>query len=116
MKKEHGHVKVKERKGKEVVLMKIAIAGGSGFVGTALIDELSKENHDIYILTRHPEKFKKQTNLTYINWLAKEAQPEKHLAGLDVFINLAGESLTSGVGHLNENAGLSKAGSKLPKR
>lgn len=96
MKKEHGHVKVKERKGKEVVLMKIAIAGGSGFVGTALIDELSKENHDIYILTRHPEKFKKQTNLTYINWLAKEAQPEKHLAGLDVFINLAGESLNSG--------------------
>ncbi|MEY8188452.1 TIGR01777 family oxidoreductase [Peribacillus simplex] len=76
--------------------MKIAIAGGSGFVGTALIDELSKENHDIYILTRHPEKFKKQTNLTYINWLAKEAQPEKHLAGLDVFINLAGESLNSG--------------------
>ncbi|MET1177115.1 TIGR01777 family oxidoreductase [Peribacillus simplex] len=76
--------------------MKIAIAGGSGFVGTALIDELSKENHDIYILTRHPEKFKKQTNLTYINWLAKEAQPEKHLAGLDVFINLAGESLNIG--------------------
>ncbi|MFF2459657.1 TIGR01777 family oxidoreductase [Peribacillus simplex] len=76
--------------------MKIAIAGGSGFVGTALIDELSKENHDIYILTRHPKKFKKQTNLTYIGWLTKEAQPEKHLAGLDVFINLAGESLNSG--------------------
>lgn len=76
--------------------MKIAIAGGSGFVGTALIDELSKENHDIYILTRHPEKFKKQTNFTYIGWLTKKAQPEKHLAGLDVFINLAGESLNSG--------------------
>lgn len=96
MKKEHGHVKVKERKGKEVVFMKIAIAGGSGFVGTALIDELSKENHDIYILTRHPEKLKKQTNLTYISWLTKGAHPEKHLAGLDVFINLAGESLNSG--------------------
>lgn len=38
--------------------MKIAIAGGSGFVGTALIDELLKENHDLYILTRHPEKYK----------------------------------------------------------
>ncbi|MFE4812933.1 TIGR01777 family oxidoreductase [Peribacillus simplex] len=76
--------------------MKIAIAGGSGFVGTALIDELSKENHDIYILTRHPEKLKKQTNLTYIGWLTKDAKPEKHLAGLDAFINLAGESLNSG--------------------
>lgn len=96
MKKEHGHVKVKERQGKEVVFMKIAIAGGSGFVGTALIDELLKENHDIYILTRHPEKFKKQTNLTYIGWLTEEATPEMHLEGLDVFINLAGESLNSG--------------------
>ncbi|MGG3497090.1 TIGR01777 family oxidoreductase [Peribacillus simplex] len=76
--------------------MKIAIAGGSGFVGTALIDELSKENHDIYILTRHPEKFKKRTNSTYIGWLTKDAKPEKHLEGLDVFINLAGESLNSG--------------------
>ncbi|MGE7906851.1 TIGR01777 family oxidoreductase [Peribacillus sp. NPDC094092] len=76
--------------------MKIAIAGGSGFVGSALIDELSKENHEIYILTRHPEKFNKQTNLTYIGWLTEEAKPEKHLAGLDVFINLAGESLNSG--------------------
>lgn len=90
--KEHGHVKVKERQGKEVVFMKIAIAGGSGFVGTALIDELSKENHDIYILTRHPENFKKQTNLTYIGWLTKEATPEMHLRGsmcsLTLLVNL----------------------------
>ncbi|MGE7763138.1 TIGR01777 family oxidoreductase [Peribacillus sp. NPDC097895] len=76
--------------------MKIAIAGGSGFVGTALIDELSKENHDIYILTRHPEKFNKQANLTYIGWLIDNAKPERHLEGIDVFINLAGESLSSG--------------------
>lgn len=87
---------MKERKGKEVVFMKIAIAGGSGFVGTALIDEILKENHDIYILTRHPEKFKKQENPTYIGWLTKDAKPEMHLEGLDVFINLAGESLNSG--------------------
>ncbi|MGE7877583.1 TIGR01777 family oxidoreductase [Peribacillus muralis] len=76
--------------------MKIAIAGGSGFVGTALIDELLKENHDLYILTRHPEKYKKQPMLQYIGWLTENAKPENHLAGLDAFINLAGESLNEG--------------------
>ena len=51
-------------------------------------DELSKENHDIYILTRHPEKFNKQTNLTYIGWLTKDAKPEKYLAGPVSFVDI----------------------------
>ncbi|MFD9628069.1 TIGR01777 family oxidoreductase [Peribacillus muralis] len=76
--------------------MKIAIAGGSGFVGTALIEELLKENHDLYILTRHPEKYKNQPKLQYIGWLTEKAKPEDHLIGLDAFINLAGESLNDG--------------------
>lgn len=76
--------------------MKIAIAGGSGFVGTALIDELLKENHDLYILTRHPDKYKRRENLQYIGWLTPDSSPEQHLEGLDVFVNLAGESLNSG--------------------
>jgi len=29
--------------------MKILISGGSGFIGTRLIDELEKENHEIII-------------------------------------------------------------------
>ncbi|MEC2057184.1 TIGR01777 family oxidoreductase [Peribacillus psychrosaccharolyticus] len=76
--------------------MKIAIAGGSGFVGTALIDALLKEEHDLYILTRNPEKYTQTKNLHYIKWLNKDAVPEKNLKGLDIFINLAGESLNSG--------------------
>ncbi|WP_285768843.1 TIGR01777 family oxidoreductase [Peribacillus sp. SI8-4] len=76
--------------------MKIAIAGGSGFVGTALIDELLKEDHELYILTRHPEKYNNQPKLQYIGWLTENAKPEDQLAGLDAFINLAGESLNGG--------------------
>ena len=76
--------------------MKIAIAGGTGFVGTALIKELVKENHELFILTRHPEKYKKQAHLSYIGWLYDGATPEKELADLDGFINLAGESLNGG--------------------
>lgn len=76
--------------------MKIAIAGGTGFVGTALIQELIKEHHELLILTRHPEKYNKQENLTYIGWLHDGATPEKELEGLDGFINLAGEPLNGG--------------------
>jgi uncharacterized protein len=76
--------------------MKIAIAGGSGFVGTALTNELLRENHDIYILTRNPEKYKSDGSVQYVRWLSDGASPEKDLEGIDIFINLAGESLNSG--------------------
>ena len=76
--------------------MKIAIAGGTGFVGTALIRELIKGQHELYILTRHPEEFRNQAHLSYIGWLYKEATPENELKDIDIFINLAGESLNSG--------------------
>lgn len=96
MKKEPERVTVKERQKKDVIFMKIAIAGGSGFVGTALIDELLKENHELYILTRHPDQHKKQKHIHYVGWLSAGASPERQLEDLDVFINLAGESLNSG--------------------
>lgn len=77
--------------------MKVAIAGGSGFVGTALTEELLKEKHEIYILTRDPDKYKAFDSVTYVKWLADGANPEETLEGIDVFINLAGESLNSGL-------------------
>lgn len=76
--------------------MKIAIAGGSGFVGMALIQELRKENHEIYILTRNPENKKPITGVKYVKWLDQSASPENELAGIYAFINLSGESLNSG--------------------
>ncbi len=76
--------------------MKIAIAGGTGFVGTALIKELVKQQHELLILTRHPEKYQSQEKLSYIGWLYDGAIPEKELEDLDGFINLAGESLNGG--------------------
>lgn len=76
--------------------MKIAIAGGTGFVGTALIKELLKEHHELFILTRNPEKYKNQEHLSYIGWLYDGATPENKLEDIDGFINLAGEPLNSG--------------------
>ena len=77
-------------------MMKIAIAGGSGFVGQAITQLLLAEQHDIYILTRHIAKQSPHEQLTYVQWLNELDQPEKMLEQTDVFINLAGESLNSG--------------------
>ncbi|WP_338150304.1 hypothetical protein [Peribacillus frigoritolerans] len=43
MKKEHGHVKVKERQGMEVVFMKIAIAGGTVLSAQPLLMNYQKK-------------------------------------------------------------------------
>ena len=36
--------------------MKVLIAGGSGFLGTALRTSLVKDGHDVFILTRRASK------------------------------------------------------------
>lgn len=76
--------------------MKIAIAGGSGFIGEAVRDELLKQGHQVYILTRSTASAKSIKNVVYIQWLSEGDQPENRLEGVNAFINLAGESLSSG--------------------
>ncbi|SEB16586.1 hypothetical protein SAMN05421743_12240 [Thalassobacillus cyri] len=76
--------------------MKIAITGGTGFVGQNLTRHFVLEGHDVYVLTRSPEKHKDTKNITYIGWLKPEFAPEAQLNELDAVINLAGESLNSG--------------------
>ncbi|GEN55399.1 TIGR01777 family oxidoreductase [Halobacillus faecis] len=76
--------------------MKIAITGGTGFVGTQLKEKLVQEGHDVYILTRSPKKYKDTEQVTYVGWLKEEFHPENELPVLDAIVNLAGESLNSG--------------------
>ncbi|WP_281659588.1 TIGR01777 family oxidoreductase [Halobacillus sp. Cin3] len=76
--------------------MKIAVTGGTGFVGQKLVQALKKEGHDIYILTRSPEKHQNTDQVTYVGWLKESFSPEKKLPVLDAIVNLAGESLNSG--------------------
>ncbi|MBM7704421.1 TIGR01777 family oxidoreductase [Metabacillus iocasae] len=76
--------------------MKIVIAGGTGFVGTALTNHFLTNKHEVYILTRNTNKPAHDPKLHYVEWLTEGSSPESELEGADVFINLAGVSLNSG--------------------
>ncbi|GLC90305.1 TIGR01777 family oxidoreductase [Lysinibacillus piscis] len=74
--------------------MKIAIAGGTGFVGQALTKLLQQEGHEIIILTRQSSK--QRQSIQYVQWLSPTSTPQQALEGVDAFVNLAGVSLNAG--------------------
>ncbi|MDR4887588.1 TIGR01777 family oxidoreductase [Fredinandcohnia sp. QZ13] len=76
--------------------MKIAIAGGTGFVGKSLTDYLLDQNHEVFILTRNAAKASHHPRLSFVEWLKVNSAPETELQDVDAVINLAGESLNSG--------------------
>jgi uncharacterized protein len=76
--------------------MKIVIAGGTGFVGKALVNELVRQNHEVVILTRNTGRLEQSGQITYVQWLSKKANPIEYLQDIDYFVNLAGESINSG--------------------
>ena len=69
--------------------MKIIIPGGSGHVGQALLEALTKLNHDAIILSRRPSTAKH-----LVQWDGKTIGPwADEIDGADVVINLAGRSV-----------------------
>lgn len=74
--------------------MKIVIAGGTGFVGKALIQLLQDNGHDIFVLTRHESKL--ENGVHYVQWLHQQEQTLAIFEGVDAFVNLAGVSLNNG--------------------
>jgi len=76
--------------------MKVVVAGGSGFIGSALIPRLHADGHDVILLTRNPDaarprigvraKLEKWNGVNGGLW-------EAHLDGADAVINFAGEPL-----------------------
>ena len=65
--------------------MKIVIAGGTGFLGTALAASLRRDAHVVTIVTRTPSA------PDHVPWSDVHA-----FDGIDAVINLAGESLANG--------------------
>lgn len=71
--------------------MKIAIAGGTGFIGQQLTEFFLTKGYHVYILTRS-QKTSSEKNLHYMNWLNDTEVPIV-LETFDVVINLAGKSI-----------------------
>lgn len=70
--------------------MKIVIPGGSGQVGTVLRRSLEREGHEVYILTRLPDK----DDARRIAWDGKNPGDwTEAFEGADAVINLAGRSV-----------------------
>ncbi|HBV04462.1 TIGR01777 family oxidoreductase [Mammaliicoccus lentus] len=71
-------------------MKRILITGGTGLVGSELVDYYLANNDEVYVLTRS-DRDSNNTSLYYINW-SKENW-EKAIPKIDVVINLAGASL-----------------------
>ena len=76
--------------------MKIVIAGGTGFLGSALSQALAAEGHDVTILTRGSHSpLGAAKHVTHVTWNpnGNSGSWAAAIDGADAVINLAGESI-----------------------
>jgi uncharacterized protein len=72
--------------------MKVAIAGGTGFVGSALVAKLRSLGHSVMLLTRDPQAAKTKLGSDGIEF-ATYGELDSALSGCDGVVNLAGEPI-----------------------
>jgi uncharacterized protein len=78
--------------------MKIVLAGGSGFIGKKLIEQLLRDNHILTLLSRSPKPVQKRWPLVRVQfWNANSTHMQigEIIEGADAIINLSGESISS---------------------
>jgi uncharacterized protein (TIGR01777 family) len=74
--------------------MKILIAGGSGFIGSALTRSLLADGHQVWVLTRNPARVPGTAGLQPVRWDGRTSQGWVGvLAQMDAVVNLAGETV-----------------------
>lgn len=71
--------------------MKVLISGATGLVGGALASSLTKDDHEVFALTRSPRSERD------IGWKPSEGEIQSaRLEGFDAVVHLAGESIAQG--------------------
>ena len=82
-----------------MVLIKILVAGGTGFIGRELIRELLTDGHSIVVLTRDKESALRTLgeNAEAVQWDdSLLLLPTNELENVEAVINLSGESIAGG--------------------
>ena len=73
-------------------MKRIIVAGGTGLIGTLLIDRLRERYNKITVLTRFPEKYNSNENVNYTFWDGKSLIDDI-LNNAYAIINLNGENI-----------------------
>ena len=72
--------------------MKVLVAGGTGFIGRPLCEQLLQQGHDVTVLTRQPALLS-NPRLRAVSWEGPEWQ--RIIGEVEGVINLAGESVAA---------------------
>lgn len=68
--------------------MKVALIGASGFVGSAILNELLQRGHHVAAIARNPEKIKHAENVSAIKAnVLNESEVEKAVKGQEAVIS-----------------------------
>lgn len=70
--------------------MKVAVAGGTGFIGRHLVRHLLEQGDEPVVISRRPARG--PSPVRHLTWDLLEHAPEA-LEGIDAIVNLAGESI-----------------------
>ncbi len=74
--------------------MKVLITGGTGFIGTPLLQKLLNAKHQVVVLAKYPPSVALQGKVTFFQWeMISEEPPQEAIEGVDVVFHLAGENI-----------------------
>lgn len=73
--------------------MKIFVTGGTGFLGSYLVDQLVMRGHEVVVATRNSSKALENLPYKIALWPPKNALETRALQDCEAVINLAGESI-----------------------
>lgn len=74
--------------------MKVLIAGGTGFIGTALTRSLLADGHQVFVLTRKAQPAGLAKGAQAVQWNGYDSEGWLDVfAGMDAVVNLAGENV-----------------------
>jgi len=73
--------------------MRVGVTGGTGFLGSRLVDGLRRRGDIPVVFTRNPSRGSAATGVECRAWEATRPLPPEHLRDLDALVHLAGESV-----------------------